>query len=136
MRSLGVLLCLVNLMCARKRNFGKIFRGFVEMPGIAHQKDGCAVIVRGQIGAVGIFKTFPLGFVGARNPARGKILRWFKHDRQAEFIFDSVSHYFKLQHADHADNPFGSDYRLENTGASFFGNLSISKAPAQRPEYP
>ena len=80
-------------------------------------------MVRTNVHGIAVLKLFPFGFVVTADPAGSEILGRLKHYRQIEFIFNPVGHYLKLQNADNADNPFGADYRFENAGAAFFGNL-------------
>ena len=85
-------------------------------------------MVLGNAGLVGIKKLLEFVFIFAGYPA-GRVVRCrLKHDRNVEFGADTVSHNFKLQGADNADDIFRTDDRFENTGAAFFGDLLKCRA--------
>ena len=59
-------------------NLRKVLIDFIQMPGIASQKDGGAVVVFGNAYLIGVKELFHNVFIITFNPAGGVILGRFK----------------------------------------------------------
>src|SRR5215469_6801244 len=94
-----------------------------QIPGVAGEEDGDAVVVLGGGGRVLQAKAFEFGVVGGGEPARR--LKRSAIEAGPEIVFGGKAsgQHIELQRADDADDPVPAVERLEDAGHPFLGQL-------------